>query len=138
LDRLRPNADLALTHAHAVTAELRAALPGTDDEGLEYAAQSAAADDCLTLLATSRDAPRLRVVVAADVEAAAPVPGSPTVVVVRTPVSFDQVACVLVDEPEAARDVAAAAAGDPQGLERLEERDLLWYDVSEIGFIPGA
>lgn len=139
LDEVRPGADLVVRRAHAVTAALRAALPDADDEGLEYVAQLAAADDALTVLADDPAAPRLRVVVAADVAGARPASdGSPTAVVLPGPVAPTQVACLLVDEPEAAADVAAAAGGDQPARDRLDERDLLWYDVSEIGFVPRA
>jgi len=139
LDAVQPGADLTVRQAHAVTVALRAALPDTDDEGLEYVAQLAAADDALAALAADPAAPRQRVVVAADVEAARPAPDGPaTAVVLSGPVAPAQVACLLVDEPEAAADVAAAAGGDQSARDRLDARDLLWYDVSEIGFVPRA
>ena len=139
LDGVRPGVDLVVPRAHAVTAALRAALPDADDEGLEYVAQLAAADDALLALAADPAAPRLRVVVAADVSGARPVPdGPPTAVDLSGPVVPAQVACLLVDEPAAAPDVAAAVGGDQSAYDRLEERDLLWYDVSEIGFVPRA
>lgn len=126
--------------AHGVTAELRALWPDEDDEGWEYAAQAAAADGSLLLLAGDPGAPPLRVLVAADVPDAcvrglddAPVPSALQVVCA---VELGQVASVHVDEPAAAVDVEAAAAGDEAAIERLEERDLLWYDVSEIDEIP--
>ncbi|GIG39670.1 DUF6912 family protein [Cellulomonas phragmiteti] len=126
--------------AHAVTPALRALWPEEDDEGWEYAAQAGAADGSLVLLAGAPEAPALRVVVAADVPDAyvralddAPVPSAVEVV---GDVDLGQVVSVHVDEPAAAPDVAAAAAGDEAALERLDERDLLWYDVSEIAQIP--
>ncbi len=126
--------------AHAVTSSLRRVWPDEDDEGWEYAAQAAAGDDALVLLAADPGAPRLRVVVAAEVpEAGVRVPDDPAVpsmVEVDGGVGLDQVVSVHVDEPEAAGDVAAAAGGDEAALERLEERDLLWYDVSEVQQIP--
>ncbi len=139
LDAVQPGADLTVRRAHAVTAALRAALPEADDEGLEFVAQLAAADDALAALAADPQAPRLRVVVAADVEGARPVPdGLPTAVALPGPVTPAQVVCLLVDEPEAAADVAAAVGGDQPARDSLDERDLLWYDVSEIGFVPRA
>lgn len=139
LDAVQPGADLAVPRAHAVTPALRAALPGTDDEGLEYVAQLTAADDCLAALADDPAAPRQRVVVAADVGGARLVPdGPPSAVLLPGPVASAQVVCLLVDEPEAAPDVAAAVGGDEPARDRLDGRDLLWYDVSEIGFVPRA
>jgi len=41
-----------------------------------------------------------------------------------------------LDEAGAEADARAAAGGDEDALERLEERDLLWYDVSEVGALP--
>lgn len=126
--------------AHGVTPALRAVWPDEDEEGWEYAAQAAAADGSLLLLAGSPLAPPLRAVVSADVPDAcvrrlddAPVPSAVEVTCV---VELGQVVSVHVDEPAAAGDVAAASSGDEGAFERLEERDLLWYDVSEIGEIP--
>ncbi|ADG75208.1 conserved hypothetical protein [Cellulomonas flavigena DSM 20109] len=125
---------------HAVTPALRELWPDEDDEGWEYAAQSAAADGSLLLLAADPTAPALRVVVAADVPDAsvrllddAPVASA---VEVSCEVGTSRMASVHVDEPAAAGDVAAAAGGDEAAIERLDERDLLWYDVTEIGEIP--
>lgn len=126
---------LAPRLVHAVTSALRAALPDEDEEGLEFAAQLLAADDSLERL-EGADAPRRRVVVAADVPEAVVEavddPHAPSVVRLTTPVSWEDVACAHVDEPAATDDVAAALAGDEAAAERLADRDLLWYDVSEL------
>ena len=64
LDQLDPaSGPLTARRAHAVTPALRAMFPDEDDEGLEYAAQLAAADDSLELLGERPDAPQLRCVV---------------------------------------------------------------------------
>lgn len=125
---------------HAVTPRLRAAWPDEDEEGWEYAAQAAAADDSLVLVAGRPAAPRLRVLVAAEVAASdvrvrddADVPSAVEVV---ADVALRDVVSVHVDEPAAAAAVSRAVAGDEADLERLEEHDLLWYDVSEIADIP--
>lgn len=128
---------LAPRRAHAVTGALTAALPHDDDEGREYAALLAAADESVLLVAAQRGAPRRRVVVSADVaiQATGPVTGSdsvPSAIEVVTPVAWSQVACVHVDEEAAETDVTAAIEGDLGAAERLVERDLLWYDVSEL------
>ncbi|WP_062380297.1 DUF6912 family protein [Demequina pelophila] len=47
----------------------------------------------------------------------------------------DAVACAFLDEPEATDDVTAAVAGDAEALDRLEERDLLWFDASELAHL---
>ncbi|HQY34061.1 hypothetical protein [Actinotalea sp.] len=122
---------------HAVTPALRAALPDEDDEGLEYAAQLFAADDSLDHLEPARTGAR-RVVVAADVPEAvvdAVEDGEayvPSLVRLTTTVGWDDVACAHVDEKAAEADVVAAVAGDEAAGERLADRDLLWYDVSEL------
>ncbi|QCB93176.1 DUF6912 family protein [Cellulomonas shaoxiangyii] len=144
LDELQESSPVLLDPrpAHAVTAALRAAWSEEDEEGWEYAAQASAADGSLVLLAGRPDAPRLRVLVAADVaDACVTAPATTTVpsaVDVVCGVGLDQIVSIHVDEPEAAEDVAAAAAGDEDALERLEERDLLWYDVTEVADIPRA
>ena len=125
--------------AHAVTPALRELFPEEDDEGLEYAAQLAAADDSLELLGSAADAPRLRVVLSADVDAAAVIvldDEIPSAVEVTTPVPWPAVVCAHVDEPAAAGDVTAALTGDEEAVERLDERDLLWYDATELASIP--
>lgn len=146
LDELDETADgapvvLAPRRAHAVTPALRAALPEEDDEELEYAAQLAAADDALLLVAGRPHAPQLRLVLSADVPetAVAPVGDddvAPSLVELRAPVPLADVVCGHVDEAEAAEDLALAVTGDEAAIERLSERDLLWYDVTELGDIP--
>ncbi len=140
LDALPPE-QVGPGRAHAVTPELRAALPGEDDEGWEYAALLAAADDALLLLATRPAAPRLRVVLAADVPdtlvdggTGPDEPASAVDLVAGVP--WHTVVSVHVDEPAASADVVAALAGDADAEERLVERELLWYDVTEVGRIP--
>ncbi len=124
--------------AHAVTAALRAAMPDEDDEGLEMTATLAAADESVERLAADGSVPR-RVVVAAEVPdgsvRAPEVLGEDqleSTVEVVAPVPWSEVVAIFVDEPEAAEDVAAAAAGDGKALDRAAERDLLWYDVVEL------
>jgi len=126
--------------AHAVTTALRELFPDEDDEGLEYAAQLAAADDSLELVGAADDAPRLRVVLSADVDAGTVTvldDEIPSAVQVSMPVPWSAVVCAHVDEPAAADDVARAlGGGDEDAVERLDERDLLWYDATELGTIP--
>jgi len=126
--------------AHAVTPALRSALPDEDDEGWEYSALLAAADDSLALLAAHADGPRLRVVVAADVpDEAVTVPAGPHEVASAVRVAAvprQAIVSVHVDEPEAAADVVAALGADPAAAERVDERELLWYDVTELDHIP--
>ena len=60
----------------------------------------------------------------------------PSAVELTRAVPQSDVICAHVDEPAAAADVALAAGGDEAAAERLDERDLLWYDASEIGSVP--
>jgi hypothetical protein len=138
LSELGAKAGLAPRVVHAVTPALRAALPDEDEEGLEYAAQLLAADDSLDRLDGSVPQGRRRVVVAADVPEAVvdSVDGdeghAPSAVRLTTSVGWDGVACAHIDEPAAEADVLAAIGGDEAAGERLAERDLLWYDSSEL------
>ena len=52
---------------HAVTPALREALPDEDEEGLEFLALLAAADEALLRIGARPDAPRLRLVLSLDV-----------------------------------------------------------------------
>ncbi|UNX55833.1 hypothetical protein MF406_06250 [Georgenia sp. TF02-10] len=129
---------LAPPWAHAVTAALRAALPEEDEEALEMVATLAAADDSVRLIAARGAAPR-RLVAAAEVPASAVRADVargpdqlPSVVELRAPVPWGWVVSLHLDEAAAAEDVAAAAAGDDDAFERAAERDLLWYDVTEL------
>ncbi|MGW8568607.1 DUF6912 family protein [Isoptericola sp. NPDC055881] len=151
--------DVAARRAHAVTPALERELPDEDDESREYEAFLAAADDSLALVAGRRVAPPLRVVVSLDVpDDAATVADDadePTAVdVVALP--GVAVVAVHVDEPDAADDVravltAAEEENDAErtgdvgaaseealdaALQRVTDRDLLWYDPTEIPQIP--
>lgn len=129
---------LAPRLVHAVTPALRAALPDEDEEGLEYAAQLLAADDSLERLGT-KAVPRRRVVITVDVPEAlvesVDDAHAPSVVRLTSTVGWDDVACAHIDEKAAEGDVSAALDGDDDAAERLAERDLLWYDASELGHI---
>ena len=57
---------------------------------------------------------------------------APSTVRLTTSVGWDDVACAHVDEAAAEPDVVAALGGDAAALERLAERDMLWYDASEL------
>lgn len=155
---------LAPRPAHAVTKELVAALPDEDEEGLEYAAALEAASDSLALVAARPGVPLQRVVVTVEVpDAAVGAAGAdddvaPSAVEITSDVPDVAIVCVHVDEPEAAADVAdVLAAADEENdaeetgavgvesesaldaaLQRITDRDLLWYDWSELGDIPRA
>jgi len=134
--------DLPARRGHAVTSELRVALPDEDDEGLEFAAQLMAADDSFELLRAAPGAPRLRLVVSLDVaedEVELVVDeddGAPSLVELTGPLKVSAIVCAHVDEPGARADVEAALAGDEAAGERLDDADLLWYDATELAQIP--
>ncbi|BCY05848.1 hypothetical protein [Actinoplanes sp. L3-i22] len=135
------------TEAHAVTPALREWYAEGDEEELEYVAFTRAAQAALQLLRHDGDAPRRRVVVSADVPAAALLReeielGSSTV---RLPgaVQMTEVASIHVDGTDAVEAVAAAAevidealAGDPDAqftVDSAEDHELEWYAVTELG-----
>lgn len=142
LAQIHHPAGLRPTAAHAVTPALAAALPAEDREGLELAALLAAADEAVALLALDLEAPRRRVVVAAEVaDVRTPVHGAealPSAVTPPETLGWDHVVSLHVDEPEAEPDVTAAAEGDSAALDRAAERDLLWYDVTELEYLRAA
>jgi hypothetical protein len=119
---------------YAVTERLMDISAYDDPDELAEQARDAAAEDSIVVLGS-----RLRLVVAIDVSRAdcAPVPDAhPAAVTLSGRVMPDSIACFFLDEPEAEADARAAAGGDEEALERLEERDLLWYDVSELDRLP--
>lgn len=136
-------ADPACLHpltAHAVTAPLAAALPEEDVEGLEFAAMLAAADESVELVGADPAAPRRRVVVVAEVPGPEPRArhgALPSAVEPPSDIPWSRVVSLHVDDVDAAADVAAAADGDEAALDRAAERDLLWYDVSELDLLRG-
>ncbi|WP_448059580.1 DUF6912 family protein [Cellulomonas hominis] len=141
LDRPDGVTGLGPRRGHAVTALLRAELPDEDEEGLEYAALLAAADDSLLRVAHRPAVPQLRAVVSVDVPdtLVAPVAdedAAPSAVELADALPAGAVVCAHVDEPPAAQLVARALTGDESAVEALAEADLLWYDVSELGSIP--
>lgn len=119
--------------AFAVTAQLLDIVASDDpDEVAEIARDLAATSSVI-----EHGSP-LRVVVVADLtraEVEAAPAAHPAAVTVAGRIPAEAIACAFVDEPSAAQDVAAAVAGDEDALERLESRDLLWYDASEIAHL---
>ena len=135
--------------AHAATPALVAELAdeGVEDlEEVEYVAQLAAADDSLVAIAAGPAVPWLRVVISVDVPDAVVRPVlegdgddddlAPSTVEITERVPGVKIVCVHVDEPDAAADIEAVMGGDDDAIERLADRDLLWYDATEIGSIP--
>lgn len=80
----------------------------------------------------------LRLVIVAELSRSEVEPvadGAPGEVRLSGRVPTSAMACAFMDESEAADDAAGAAAGDEDAAERLAERDLLWYDSSEIAHL---
>jgi hypothetical protein len=133
----------------AVTPALREWYASGDLEELEYVAMAHAARASLRLLADDPQAPRRRVVLAADVpDGQVGHDGGfdqPTLVEVRAPVTVDQVVSAHVDDPLAVADIAEAAAALPAAdkgdddaqfaVDGAEGHELLWYASQELGFL---
>ncbi len=151
LERLRQEGSVPASTGYAVTEALRAWYLEGDEEELEYAAMTAAARASLRLLAQESepaDARALRVVLAADVPDSRVVSGEaeredPGVIEVAGSVRLADIASLHVDEAGARAAVraalaalSAAAEGDPDAelaVDAVEDFDLLWYAVQELG-----
>jgi hypothetical protein len=137
--------------AFAVAPALREAYASGDDEELEYVAMLAAARQSLRLLAADPDAPRRRVVLAADVPDGdvswIAYDDEPATVAVGSIIPLAAVACGHIDAPDAAGDVAAAAeaigaadAGDEDAeftADSAEGHELAWYARQELRDFAG-
>jgi hypothetical protein len=141
--------------AYTVTPALREWYASADLEELEYAALMHAARASLRLLRADPEAPRRRVVLAADVpdEEAGRGGGfdggfdEPTLVLLSAPVPLARVASGHVDDLAAMADIAAAVqalaaadAGDDDAqflVDGAEGHELLWYATQELGDLTG-
>lgn len=143
--QLREHGSVPAQEAYAVTPQLRERYAYGDEEELEYAAFTEAAQAALRLLSADGGAPRRRVVISADLPAEPASPGdrrSGSRVRLPGPVPLAAVAAVHVDAAAAEPDVAAAVAalpgadaGDPDAqltVAGTEDHELEWYDVSEL------
>jgi hypothetical protein len=135
---------------YAVTPTLRESYASGDQEELEYVALLAAARESLRQLARSPEAPRRRVVLAAEVPEGDATPvafdDEPAAVVVSSVIPLAKVASGHVDDEDAEADVAAAAeasaaadAGDEDAqftVDGAEAHELGWYATQELHFLP--
>jgi hypothetical protein len=133
----------------AVTPALREWYASGDLEELEYVAMAHAARASLRLLADDPQAPRRRVVLAADVpdEQIEHDGGfdEPTVVEVRAPVAVSEVVSGHVDDVIAMADIAEAVAALPAAdrgdddaqfvVDGAEGHELLWYAAQELPYL---
>ena len=133
----------APVHGFAVTPALREAYASGDEEELEYIAMLAAARESLRLLRTATEAPRRRVVIAADAEATwIAYDDDPAAVVITGPIPLAALASGHVDDDDAEADVAAAVdaiaaadAGDEDAeftVDGAEGHELAWYATQEL------
>jgi hypothetical protein len=132
---------------YAVTPALREWYSSGDIEELEYVAMMHAARESLRLLAADPDAPRRRVVLAIDVADPSMVADSgfdePGLVRINGPVPIRSVASGLVDDDDAAPDLADAIAALPSAdagdedaqfvVDGADGHELQWYATQELG-----
>jgi hypothetical protein len=132
--------------AFAVTPALREAYANGDEEELEYVAMLTAARQSLRLLGADSRAPRRRVVLAADISDSqvtwSAYDDEPATVVIGAVIPVTAIAAGQIDDPDAAEDVAAAAAaisaadaGDEDAeftVDGAEGHELAWYATQEL------
>ena len=100
-----------------------------EDELAESAIDVAAMESGLTL------GSRLRAVIVADIPRGDVVVDPkvhPAAVRISGKLPKDSIACVFLDEDDAAADVVAARGGDEEAFERLAARTLLWFELAEV------
>jgi hypothetical protein len=135
---------------YAVTPALREWYASGDVEELEYVAMTHAARQALRLLAAYPDAPRRRVVLAAEIPADRVTTNvdaaDPAEVVIIGPVRLVDVVSGHVDDAAASSEIAAAVAalsaadaGDDDArfaVDEAEGHELAWYATQELAELP--
>lgn len=117
-------------HGFAVTEALTESAADLDEDELTELAIDFAAE-----ASALEHGSGLRVVIAADFSRAdvAPDPeAGPAAVRMTGRLAPGAIACIFMDEDDAAADVAAAQGGDDEALERLAGRSLLWFELGEL------
>jgi hypothetical protein len=135
-----PPRELPPGEAFAVTPGMREWYASGDTEELEYIALTLAAAASVRLIGADPAAARRRVVIAADVDAAAVVVADDGTresrgrISVSVPVPWSRVAAVHVDDANAMPAVAAAALDptDEFAMEDAADHELLWYATQEV------
>lgn len=108
----------------------------TGDEEAEYEAMYAAAEESLRLLAADPDAPRRRVVLAANLadhlveEEGREGPDVIRVRVTGDSIPYKRLASAHIDDEAAAPDIAKAVA-DPSS-DAADTHELMWYALQEL------
>jgi hypothetical protein len=134
--------------AFAVTPTLREWYHDADHDELEHAAQIAAAMVALELIAADPDAPRRRLVIAADIDDSLVSPASDrgrAAVTTTVTIPRKRWGSALVDDGDAApvvsaavTNLAAARSGDDDAqfiLDEAEAHELGWYAVQELRYL---
>ncbi|WP_067778891.1 DUF6912 family protein [Actinomyces vulturis] len=131
---------LDTTTAFGPTTMLRHILEDYDDEEIEASAFLQAAHAAVDVIAKERTTvmsnhPAVRIVVAADAPdstvSETPTEEYPGLVELNQPVAWKNSAAIFIDEP-GARDLCERALnGDEEARDELDDRDLLWYDLTE-------
>jgi hypothetical protein len=136
---------------YAVTPALREWYSSGDMEELEYIALLHAARASLRLLREDPQAPRRRVVLAAELPEEQIVGNAgfdePALVEIKIAVPLAKIVSGHIDDPAAAAEIAAAAAalsaadaGDDDAkfaVDSAEGHELLWYATQELRHLPG-
>ena len=112
--------------------------PGGDAEEAEYDAMYAAAEASLGLLAEDPEAPRRRVVLAAEmpdhvVEHQARHADGVARVSIQGGVPYKKLKSAHVDDADVAADIAEAAADPASGA--ADDHELMWFAVQELRYL---
>jgi hypothetical protein len=108
----------------------------TDDEEAEYEAMYAAAEESLRLLGQAPDAPRRRVVLAANLadhlieEEDRHGPDVIRVRITGESIPYKRLASAHIDDEAAASDIAKAVADPDSGA--ADDHELMWYALQEL------